>query len=148
MNDREWLNRAVELARRAPASPSAFSVGAVIVLDGEAVGEGWSRAEDPADHAEEVALRQAGELARGAAVYSSMEPCGLRSSRPRPCARLLIEARVAKVVYAAAEPETFVQRTSGDEQLRAAGVEVVVMPDLAGEALAANEHLPGLPSAE
>lgn len=135
------MARAVALAERCEPSPTAFSVGAVIVAGGRAVGEGYSRAEQPQDHAEEVALRHAGGSAAGATVYSTMEPCGQRASRPAPCARLLADARVARVVYAVAEPERFVQAPSGIAVLREAGVEVEAMPAFAAAAARPNAHL-------
>jgi diaminohydroxyphosphoribosylaminopyrimidine deaminase/5-amino-6-(5-phosphoribosylamino)uracil reductase len=135
------MARAVALAQRCPPSDTAFSVGAVIVLDGEIVGEGHSRAEQPEDHAEEVALRRAGGAVEGATVYSTMEPCGRRASRPVPCARLLAEAKVARVVYAIAEPDRFVQSPSGMAVLREAGVRVRSMPEFAAAAAAPNAHL-------
>jgi len=135
------MARAVALAEQCPPSATAFSVGAVIVLDGRAVGEGHSRAERPEDHAEEVALRRAGGAVEGATVYSTMEPCGERASRPVPCARLLVEAKVAQVVYAIAEPERFVQAPSGIAVLREAGVRVRSMPEFAAAAAAPNAHL-------
>lgn len=140
-DDERWMARAVELAERCPPSDTAFSVGAVLVAEGRAVGEGWSRAEDPHDHAEEVALRRAGAAARGATAYSSMEPCGRRASRPAPCARLLVEAGVARVVYALAEPGDFVAAPEGDAYLRANGVVVTVMPEFAAAAERPNAHL-------
>jgi diaminohydroxyphosphoribosylaminopyrimidine deaminase / 5-amino-6-(5-phosphoribosylamino)uracil reductase len=141
VDDSRWMARAVALAERCPPSATAFSVGAVIVADGEAVGEGYSRAEDPSDHAEEVALRQAGAAARGATAYSSMEPCGHRASRPDPCARLLIAAGVARVVYALGEPRNFVDAPGGDAILRENGVVVTVMPEFADAAERPNAHL-------
>jgi diaminohydroxyphosphoribosylaminopyrimidine deaminase/5-amino-6-(5-phosphoribosylamino)uracil reductase len=131
----------VELAGRCPPSGTAFSVGAVLVADGRAVGEGWSRAEDPHDHAEEVALRHAGAAARGATAYSSMEPCGRRASRPAPCARLLAAAGIARVVYALGEPGNFVDAPGGDAFLRENGVVVAVMPGFAAAAERPNAHL-------
>lgn len=135
------MARAVALAERCPPSPTAFSVGAVIVAGGRVVGEGHSRADQPADHAEEVALRRAGGPVAGATVYSTMEPCGQRASRPVPCARLLVDAGVARVVYAIAEPEHFVQTPSGIAILRDAGIEVRAMPEFAAAAEAPNAHL-------
>ncbi|WP_344482877.1 deaminase [Glycomyces endophyticus] len=140
-DDRRWMARACDLARRCPPSDTAFSVGAVIVAGGEVVGEGWSRAEDSHDHAEEVALRQAGPAARGAVAYSSMEPCARRASRPRPCARLLAEAGVARVAYALPEPANFVDAPGGDAYLRENGVLVTEMPEFAAAAEAPNAHL-------
>lgn len=135
------MSRAVEQARLCPPSPTAFSVGAVIVIDGEPVSEGHSRAERPEDHAEEVALRRAGRSVEGATVYCSMEPCGRRSSRPVPCAGLLVEAKVARVVYAMPEPARFVDAPNGAALLRDAGVEVAAMPEFAAAAERPNAHL-------
>jgi diaminohydroxyphosphoribosylaminopyrimidine deaminase / 5-amino-6-(5-phosphoribosylamino)uracil reductase len=140
-DDARWMARAVELAVRCPPSATAFSVGAVIVAGGRVVGEGWSRAEDPSDHAEEVALRRAGAAADGATAYTSMEPCGHRASRPDPCSRLLIAAGVSRVVYALGEPLNFVDAPGGDAILRENGVVVAVMPEFADAAERPNAHL-------
>ncbi|KJS56029.1 dCMP deaminase [Streptomyces rubellomurinus subsp. indigoferus] len=145
--DLAHLRRAVELSRRCPPSTTAFSVGAVIVgADGTVLAEGFSRETDPHDHAEEAALAKlpAGDpRLRGATVYSSLEPCGRRASRPRPCARLLIAAGVPRVVVAWREPDLFVTDCQGAALLTAAGVEVVELPELAEEARAVNAHLLG-----
>jgi pyrimidine deaminase RibD-like protein len=146
-DDRRWLARAVELARHCPPSSSAFSVGAVVVgADGRELASGYSRAGDPRDHAEEYALRRlpAGLDLAGATVYSSLEPCGARASRPRTCAELIIAAGVRRVVFAWREPAVFVNR-QGAEILTAAGVEVVELPEFAAAARAVNEHLPRPP---
>ncbi|WP_322633578.1 deaminase [Glycomyces albidus] len=140
-DDARWMARACDLARRCPPSQTAFSVGAVIVAGGRVVGEGWSRAEGPHDHAEEVALRQAGPAAKGAVAYSSMEPCARRSSRPKPCAVLLWEAGVARVAYALPEPANFVEAPGGDAFLRGNRVVVTVMPEFSAAAERPNSHL-------
>lgn len=146
-SDLAHLRRAVELSRRCPPSSTAFSVGAVIVgADGKVLAEGWSREADALDHAEEAALAKlpAGDpRLRGATVYSSLEPCGRRASRPLPCARLLIAAGVPRVVVAWREPDLFVTDCQGTALLEAAGVEVVELPELAEEARAVNAHLVG-----
>ncbi|MDT3445500.1 MULTISPECIES: dCMP deaminase [unclassified Pseudofrankia] len=143
--DGRWLAHAVELGRRCPPSTTAFSVGAVIVgVDGETVlAEGWSRATDPRDHAEEAALRvfsaRDPRLA-GATIYSSLEPCSARASRPRTCTELILAAGIGRVVFAWREPALFVD-CQGAELLAAAGVTVVERPDLAAGVRAANAHL-------
>ncbi|MBX6387897.1 MAG: dCMP deaminase [Frankia sp.] len=146
--DGRWLGHAVELARRCPPSPSAFSVGAVIVAaDGETVlAEGASRATDPHDHAEEAALRALAPAPGGdprlvgATLYSSLEPCSARASRPRTCTELIIAAGITRVVFAWREPAIFVD-CHGAELLAAAGVTVVERPEFADGVRAVNAHL-------
>lgn len=141
MSDLDHLALAVELAHRCPPSATAFSVGAVIAVpDGPVLSSGFSRGEQPHDHAEEVALRHATGGLSGVTVYSSLEPCGRRASRPRTCAELIIAAGIRRVVYAWEEPSLFVEGR-GAEVLRAAGVEVLVLDALAQRARAANAHL-------
>lgn len=142
--DTSWLRRTAELSRLCPPSDTAFSVGAVVVAaDGTVLGEGYSRRDDPRDHAEEAALRGVDphdpRLA-GATLYSSLEPCSSRSSRPRSCSALVLSTPVPRVVFAWREPAVFVD-CDGAERLRAAGRTVVERPDLADAAREANAHL-------
>ncbi|MDH6141797.1 diaminohydroxyphosphoribosylaminopyrimidine deaminase/5-amino-6-(5-phosphoribosylamino)uracil reductase [Kitasatospora sp. GP30] len=143
--DRLFLLRAIELSRRCPPAEHAFSVGAVVVgADGTVLSEGYSREGDPLVHAEEAALAKlpAGDpRLRGATVYSSLEPCSRRASRPHPCAELILAAGVPRVVIAWREPDLFVTGCEGVDRLRAAGVEVVELPELAEHARAVNRHL-------
>ncbi|OLT28043.1 dCMP deaminase [Actinomadura sp. CNU-125] len=141
MDDAGWLRLACELAALCPPSRTAFSVGAVIVgEDGRELARGRSREGDPHDHAEEAALaKTSGDLA-GATVYSSLEPCGRRASRPRTCAELIIASGARRVVFAWREPSLFVEGT-GAEVLAAAGVEPVELPELADLAREPNAHL-------
>jgi diaminohydroxyphosphoribosylaminopyrimidine deaminase/5-amino-6-(5-phosphoribosylamino)uracil reductase len=117
-----WLERALELADRGRGATHPNPVvGCVVVLDGEVVGEGWhERAGEP--HAEVVALAAAGERARGADVYVTLEPCAHHGRTP-PCAAALVEAGVRRVVVAALDPNP---KTDGKglELLRSAGIEV------------------------
>jgi riboflavin biosynthesis pyrimidine reductase/pyrimidine deaminase RibD-like protein len=139
--DRHWLTRTIELSHRCPPSLSAFSVGAVVVDEtGEEIAWGYSRETDTAVHAEESALSKldAGDpRLPGSTIYSSMEPCSRRKSRPAPCARLIREAGIRRVVFALREPSTFVVG-EGAEELTAAGVTVVEYPDLGDQVRAAN----------
>lgn len=142
--DRRWLRQAIELARSCPPSTTAFSVGAVIVdAEGELMATGFSREADPLDHAEEAALAKVApddpRLA-AATLYSSLEPCGARASRPRTCTGLILAAGIPRVVFAWREPSLFVEG-QGVELLQAAGVDVVELPDLADAARAVNAHL-------
>lgn len=145
MSDADWLRLACELAALCPPSRTAFSVGAVIVgPDGRELARGHSRERDPNEHAEEAALAKlttgAGGDLRGATVYSSLEPCGRRASRPRTCAELIAASGASRVVFAWREPSVFVEGT-GAEALAAAGVQLVELPELADLARKPNAHL-------
>lgn len=144
MTDREFLAATIALSRRCPPSDTAFSVGALVVAaDGTVLAEGFSRRHDPHDHAEEAALAALGPgwtAPPGTTVYSSLEPCSARASRPRTCTALILAAGIGRVVFAWREPSIFVD-CEGAELLRAAGVEVVEVPELAGAVRAVNRHL-------
>jgi pyrimidine deaminase RibD-like protein len=118
------MKRALELA--APgvgATGDNPSVGCVIVVGGGGVvGEGATAA-GGRPHAEELALAQAGERARGADVFVTLEPCARRSTGGTSCADLLIGAGVARVVIATGDPHPFAAGV-GTERLRAAGIAV------------------------
>lgn len=119
--DHGMMARALQLAERAlwTTSPNP-RVGCVLVRDGEIVGEGWHvRAGEP--HAEVHALRAAGERARGATAYVTLEPCSHYGRTP-PCAEGLIAAGVTRVVAAMEDPNPLVAGR-GLAMLRAAGIE-------------------------
>lgn len=120
-DDARYMARALELAEagwgRVHPNPM---VGAVVVRDGEVVGEGAHR-EYGGPHAEVEALRHAGERARGATLYVTLEPCGHQGKTP-PCTDAIEAAGVARVVYAEADPDLAAR--GGEARLRAAGVEV------------------------
>jgi diaminohydroxyphosphoribosylaminopyrimidine deaminase/5-amino-6-(5-phosphoribosylamino)uracil reductase len=144
MDHDRWMRRAVALAHRSPGSATAFSVGAVIVAaDGTEIASGFSRDVDPYVHAEESALgRCAGDpRLRSATLYSTLEPCSKRSSRPHAtCTSLIVAAGIARVVIAWLEPDLFVT-CEGVALLTGAGVEVVELPGFARAAREPNAHL-------
>ena len=122
MNDHGWMAHALRLARRGlyTTDPNP-RVGCVLVSGDQVVGEGWhARAGGP--HAEIHALRAAGERARGATAYVTLEPCSHHGRTP-PCADALLEAGVARVVAAMQDPNPLVAG-QGLARLRAGGVEV------------------------
>jgi diaminohydroxyphosphoribosylaminopyrimidine deaminase / 5-amino-6-(5-phosphoribosylamino)uracil reductase len=122
MTELEHLARALELAERGRGgtAPNPI-VGAVLVRDGNVVGEGWhERAGGP--HAEIVALEAAGKDARGATLYVSLEPCAHHGRTP-PCADAVVAAGVTRVVAAVGDPSPETNG-AGFERLRAAGIEV------------------------
>lgn len=123
MAENGFMRRALQLAEAADGAVAPRpAVGAVIVTpSGEIVGEGITQAA-PGPHAEIAALRQAGERARGATAYVTLEPCGHTGATP-PCAHALVEAGIRRVVAGCRDPNPAV-RGRGLAYLRAAGVEV------------------------
>ena len=116
-----YLERAIELAElgRGTTRPNPV-VGAVVVSGGQVVGQGWHERKG-GPHAEVVALEAAGEEARGATLYVSMEPCAHHGSTP-PCTAAVVAAGVARVVAASLDPNP--EAGGGLGLLAAAGVEV------------------------
>src|SRR5262245_22463526 len=121
-SDRHWMGRALELAERGRGyvEPNPL-VGAVVVRDGRLAGEGWHRRYGEA-HAEVHALAAAGEAARGATLYVTLEPCCHHGKTP-PCTDAVLRAGVARVVAAIADPFPQVAG-QGAALLRAAGVAI------------------------
>ncbi len=137
--DARWMRRALTLARRGwgQTAPNPL-VGAVVVRDGVLVGEGY-HAVLGGDHAEVVALRAAGEHARGATLYVTLEPCDHHGRTP-PCTQAIVAAGVARVVYAVDDPHPVAG--GGAARLRAQGIAVTagVGADAAGELIAPFLH--------
>lgn len=106
-DDERFMRRALELARHASEAHAEVPVGALLVLDGRIVGEGWNHnigGNDPSAHAEIEALRDGGKRLGnyrfpGAVLYATLEPCVM-------CAGAIVHARLARVVYAATDPKT------------------------------------------
>lgn len=104
--DRQWMARALELAARAEAE-GEVPVGALVVLDGKVIGEGWNRSisqHDASAHAEIMALRDAGKRKANyrlpaSTLYVTLEPCAM-------CVGAMIHARVERLVFAASDPKT------------------------------------------
>ena len=159
--DARLLRLAVELSRSCPPATGAYSVGAVIAdAQGSVISTGYSREPLPAlgdpakNHAEEVAIAKLGSedprlksaTARSEAaeltLYSSLEPCSPRASRPLSCTDHILAAGIRRVVFALREP-ALLAVCDGADRLRAAGVEVVELPELAEQVRAVNAHLLG-----
>jgi diaminohydroxyphosphoribosylaminopyrimidine deaminase/5-amino-6-(5-phosphoribosylamino)uracil reductase len=117
-----YMQRAMSLARKATglASPNPL-VGCVLVREGQIVGEGFHQY-DWRDHAEVVAIKSAGEKARGATLYVNLEPCN-HTGRTGPCTEAIIKAGIQRVVGAIEDPNP-VMAGRGYDRLRAAGIEV------------------------
>jgi diaminohydroxyphosphoribosylaminopyrimidine deaminase / 5-amino-6-(5-phosphoribosylamino)uracil reductase len=122
--DIKWMKRAILLARKGigKTSPNP-AVGCVIVKNGVKVGEGWHK-KAGLPHAEINALAQAGEKARGADLYVTLEPCSHHGKTP-PCAEALVEAGVRRVVIGMEDPYPLVSGR-GIKGLKDAGIEVAV----------------------
>ena len=134
MTTEQYMQRAITLAQSVLSAGPNPRVGCVVVRDGEIVGEGFH--EKPGEpHAEAIALREAGDRARGATAYVSLEPCAHMGRTP-PCSEALIQAGVTEVVYAGTDPNPQVSG-QGLQRLREAGVRVRG-PVLAAEADALN----------
>ena len=120
----DWMHEALDLARRSVgfASPNPV-VGCVLEKDGFAIGRGF-HGYNWLDHAEIIALKEAGRAARGSTAYVTLEPCA-HMGRTGACARALIAAGVARVVVATVDPNPAVNG-KGIEILRDAGIEVEV----------------------
>jgi tRNA(adenine34) deaminase len=108
MNDEVFMRRALELAHRAEAE-GEVPIGAVVVMDGRIVGEGWNRpiaGADPTAHAEIQAMRTAAQALKnyrlsGATLYVTLEPCDM-------CVGAMFHARIARTVYGATDPKKLV----------------------------------------
>lgn len=140
-SDADWLAEAIELSKRCTPTYAAFCVGAILVSAcGQVIAQGYSRRSDPKDHAEESALADAAsaraDLA-GATLYTSLEPCLRRMSRPVPCAELILRSGVRRVVFAWREPPIF-QPGGGMAWLEEHGVAMIELSGLAASARAVN----------
>jgi diaminohydroxyphosphoribosylaminopyrimidine deaminase / 5-amino-6-(5-phosphoribosylamino)uracil reductase len=125
------IERALELAERGRGTTHPNPVvGAVLVRDGEIVGEGWHERKG-GPHAEVVALDAAGDRAQGATLYVSMEPCAHHGTTP-PCTEAVLRAGVAKVVAGSLDPNP--EAGGGLEVLRARGVDVELQDSFAARA--------------
>ena len=124
ISDEHWMERALDLAKSSIglASPNPV-VGCVLVREDTVVGEGF-HAYDEIDHAEIVALKQAGRQAHGATAYITMEPCS-HQGRTGPCADALIAAGIQRVVVAVQDPNPIVSG-KGLARLQAAGISITL----------------------
>lgn len=142
-DDLKYLETAVEESRKSAPVQGSYRVGAVIVTAEGQIFKGYTHETDEHNHAEEEAVAkalQAGATLEGAAIYSSMEPCSTRKSKPVSCTQLIINNGFTKVVYALPEPPVFVD-CHGARTLSEAGVEVVCLEILAQTVRDINSHL-------
>ena len=141
VHDEMLMRRAIELARRARRRTAPWpAVGCLIARDGEIVGEGATGPFPQGPHAEVAALLAAGERARGATAYTTLEPCDHHGNTP-PCTNALIDAGVARVVVAVGDPDDKVAGR-GYARLTGAGIDISagVLHDEAARDLAPYLH--------
>lgn len=141
--DLHYLRMAIAESRRCVPCTTSYCVGAVVVTADGAVFRGYTHETSPTHHAEQEAIAKAlaaGAALRGAAIYSSMEPCSERASEPESCTELILRHGFARAVFALYEPDRFVD-CRGALTLREAGTDVRCYPELASEAAEANVHL-------
>lgn len=132
-DDLHWLEAAAAVAARGrPMSRPNPAVGAVIVRDGIVIGRGWTRA-GGRPHAEAEALAMAGQAARGATLYVTLEPCAHSSARGPSCTSLVLNSGLARVVVGVEDPDP---RTAGSgiAALKAAGISAELLPCAAAQA--------------
>jgi diaminohydroxyphosphoribosylaminopyrimidine deaminase/5-amino-6-(5-phosphoribosylamino)uracil reductase len=145
--DRFWTRSAIDLSRLSPASPTRYAVGAVVVgIAGNPMATGYTGETDPHLHAEEEALAKLagrGFDLTGATIYTSLEPCTTRKSRPVSCTELILVSGIRRVVLALREPLHFADCT-GVETLRAHGIEVLEIPELGESVRDVNAHVMGM----
>lgn len=121
MTDEDFMRRAIALAETHVGHTGTNpSVGCVIVLEGQIVGEGVT-GQGGTPHGEEVALAAAGERARGATVFVTLEPCAQRSAGGPSCSDRLIAAGVSRVEFASSDMSVFAAG-KGAQRLKSAGV--------------------------
>ena len=133
--DLRYLTQAVAEGLRCVPSRTSYCVGAVVALPDGRSFTGYTHETSPTHHAEQEAIRKAldaGAELRGAAIYSSMEPCSQRKSEPESCTQLILRHGFARVVFALYEPDRFVC-CRGALTLREAGLDVRPTPTSGGE---------------
>ncbi|WP_447035171.1 hypothetical protein [Streptomyces sp. DSM 118878] len=145
MADRGWLAVACQLAAEVAPPENGLCAGAVVVAaDGTELARGLS-GEGSRAHAEEAALGTLGAAQtrlRGATVYSSLAPCAQRPDGTRPCAELIRDSGVRRVVTAVRDPEGSVSAGDGSGLLESAGVTVIELPEYAQAAMKPNRRAP------
>jgi 5-amino-6-(5-phosphoribosylamino)uracil reductase len=141
--DYKLLMRAMDNSRLSEPSSNRYRVGAVLATRGGEFFDGYTGETAPENHAEEEAIAKAvaaGVDLRGATIYSTIEPCTLRRSKPESCTDLIIRHGIGRVVFALREPDRFV-RCEGVRALTDAGIEVKEIADLAQDIIRINSHV-------
>lgn len=141
--DRLHLQMAIDISRLSSPCNTAYRVGCVIVTESGKTYEGYTHETGPANHAEEEAITKAlSDDAKlcGGSIYTSMEPCSTRHSKPVSCSELIIMHGITRVVYAYAEPDCFVC-CEGARLMREAGIEVIEAAEYSSQVIEINSHI-------
>lgn len=145
--DRRLMGETFSLAAKCERSDKAFSVGAIIAdFDRQILATGYSRELGENWHAEEVAIhkaRESGVDLENCILYSTLEPCGERGSRPICCSKLIVDARIPVVMYAIPEPSTFVENPRGLSIIERENVSAFRLEGFEDQFLMNNRHLRG-----
>lgn len=144
-----FMERALEEAKKSTGTENAFSVGALLVKDGEILESGYTRELPGNTHAEQCALEKyfkkhgVTDVPEGTVLYTTMEPCSLRLSGNLPCVDRVLQTSIKTVFVGVMEPDTFVKENEGKKKLEQAGVEYIHVPGLEEECLrvATKEHI-------
>ncbi len=141
--DCNYILRAMDNSLNSYASAARYRVGAVVVTTDGGEFEGYTGETAPENHAEEEAIAKAlaaGANLKGATIYSTIEPCTKRGSKPESCTDLIICHGMGRAVFALREPDRFV-RCEGVRKLVAAGIEVTEMAAYAPDVIRINSHV-------
>lgn len=144
-NDYALMREACKEAAKCKKSGSAFSVGCVLAtLDRQILTVGYSREFGEHWHAEEVAIAKAERDSLSldhCILYSTLEPCGDRRSRPVSCAQLILKKNIRVVMFAESEPTAFVDTPRGGAIMMSKGVQVVQLDGFKNEFENQNKHI-------
>jgi tRNA pseudouridine32 synthase / 2,5-diamino-6-(5-phospho-D-ribitylamino)-pyrimidin-4(3H)-one deaminase len=143
-----FMEKALDEARKSSGTENAFSVGALLVKDGQILETGYTRELPGNTHAEQCALEKyfakhgVDDVPEGTVLYTTMEPCSLRLSGNLPCVDRVLQTSIKTVFVGVMEPDTFVQENEGRKKLEEAGIEYIHIPGLEAECLrvATKEH--------
>jgi tRNA pseudouridine synthase 8/2,5-diamino-6-(5-phospho-D-ribitylamino)-pyrimidin-4(3H)-one deaminase len=136
-----FMKMALEQAKKAPDTPTAFCVGAVLVKDGKVLETGFTGELPGNTHAEQCALEKyfskhsTDNVPEGTVIYTTMEPCVKRLSGNLPCVDRIIPTNIKSVFVGVVEPSDFVAENCGTEKLAKHGVEYIHVPGLEKECL-------------
>lgn len=140
---RKFMKLAMEEAKKCEGTETAFSVGAVLVKDGEVLETGYSRELPGNTHAEQCALEKyfaknggVRDVPEGTVIFTTMEPCSERLSGNLPCVDRILGSIIKTVFVGVVEPDTFVANNTGRKKLADAGIEYIHIPGYEEECLA------------